>query len=491
MDASGVKRRRAQKACHFCRQRKIRCGNEEPNCLNCVAYKESCYYEQGPKKARPSNSRISRLEEENRILQERLTRANTGKLSPPGHQSRPGNSSEDCSSEDDGNEGSVSTISPSRVGTNNANPEFHGPTSVLFDEAAPKSKQNLKQAAQKLSSESASSILMAEAAAQRQLENLHLSSNQLDLDGVAPELATELLSLFWVRSNSLFMLVYRPTFMRDWASGGPYFSKLLLNAIYFNASRYVTDPKHGAVGMKLGERFQKRFKELLGTSYDKSRITTMQGLLLVAVSLSAVGKDRSLAWLYSGLGFRMMFDLGLHTSSPESMKERRLSQEDLESNRRLFWSAYSKSLPSAIGLHFLIFCLVIDKLQSFYQGRPANVQEADTMVPLIFHDQYEEFEQWYPLPSAPMHRGPYAPMYCVSNFFKLCKLAIIMNKILNKIYRERNEIQGPEAITRSLNQLNEELEEWRRTLPPHLKLAPASIGRDQSALPSPHVYVVL
>ena len=134
---------------------------------------------------------------------------------------------------------------------------------------------------------------------------------------------------------------------------------------------------------------------------------------------------------------------------------------------------------------------MIDKLQSFYQGRPANVQEADTMVPLVFHDQSEELEQWYTLPSAPTPQGPYAPMHAVSNFSKICKLAIIMNKILNKIYREKNEVQGPEAITRSLNQLNEELEEWRRTLPPHLKLPPALMGRDGSALPSPHIYVVL
>lgn len=82
-------------------------------------------------------------------------------------------------------------------------------------------------------------------------------------------------------------------------------------------------------------------------------------------------------------------------------------------------------------------------------------------------------------------------MYCVSVFFKLCKLATIMNKILNKIYRERNETQGPEAITKSLNQLNEELEEWRYTLPPHLKLSPALIGRDASAVPSPHIYITL
>ena len=324
----------------------MRCGNEEPDCLNCVAYKEVCYYEQGPKKARPSNSRISRLEEENRLLQECLAKAKGAKSSnerpPRGHQSQVDDSSDATSGDGDGDGDSASTSSPSQANANNESPEFHGPTSVFFDEAAPTIKQKLKEENQKLSSESASSNLMAEAAAQRQLENLHLSSNQLELDGVAPELATELLSIFWIRSNSLFMLIYRPVFMRDWARGGPYFSKLLLNAIYFNASRYVIDLRRGTSGMKLGERFSKRFKELLSTSYDKSRITTMQGLLLVAVSLSAVGKDRSLAWLYSGLGFRMMFDLGLHTSSPESMKERKLSPEDLESNRRLFWSAYGK-----------------------------------------------------------------------------------------------------------------------------------------------------
>ena len=346
----------------------MRCGNEEPNCLNCIAYKEICYYEQGPKKARPSNSRILRLEEENRLLQERLVKqmsenlgsSKTAVKTPPAGNAAGADHSSDASS-GDGDGDSASSSSPSKTNANPETPEFHGPTSVFFDEAPPKGGQKPRDEFKKTSLDHVSSNLMAEAAAQRefihleeldmrltgetsgQLENLHLSSNQLDLDGVEPDLAAELLSLFWMRSNSLFMLVYRPVFMRDWAKGGPYFSKLLLNAIYFNASRYISDSKYQAVGMKLGERFRRRFKDLLGAAYDKSRITTMQGLLLAAVSLSAVGKDRSLAWLYSGLGFRMMFDLGLHTSRPDPMNAQKLSQEDLESNRRLFWSAFGKS----------------------------------------------------------------------------------------------------------------------------------------------------
>lgn len=334
----------------------MRCDVSSPRCGNCVAYKEVCYYEQRPKKARPSNSQISRLEEENRLLQQRLEEAKASKADQSQKPSKTilrkrSSSPDDSSSENAGGSSghSTSSASPSRDPVQNENPEFHGPTSVFFDEAAPQSKLKLKEQSQKSAVEDVSTNLMAEAAAQRQLENLHLSSNQFDLDGVETKLAADLLSIFWTRSNSLFMLVYRPVFMRDWANGGQYFSRLLLNAIYFNASRYITDAKQGSAGSKFGERFRKRFKDLLESSYDKSRITTMQALLLVSVSLSAVGKDRSFAWLYSGLGFRMMFDLGLHTSRSDSLQAAgKRSPEDLESNRRLFWSAFSELLTTAV-----------------------------------------------------------------------------------------------------------------------------------------------
>ena len=145
-------------------------------------------------------------------------------------------------------------------------------------------------------------------------------------------------------------------------------------------------------------------------------------------------------------------------------------------SRRLFWSAF-----------------VIDKLQAFYHGRPASIQEADTLVPLIFHDQFEEMESWYPLQPAPLDVGLFAPMHSVSNFLQLAKLAIIMNKILNKIYREKSETQSPHAMLKNLKSLDEELQVWYSTLPVHLHqdLSPQMIGNDPSSLPSPHVYTLL
>ena len=113
------------------------------------------------------------------------------------------------------------------------------------------------------------------------------------------------------------------------------------------------------------------------------------------------------------------------------------------------------------------------------------------MVPLLFIDHLDESEEWHALSTSPANKVQYAPMYCVSNFYSLCKLSVIMNKILNKIYREKSEVQHPDAITKNLGVLKDDLQSWQRTLPAHLTVSPSSIGQGTTPLPSPHVYVVL
>ncbi len=70
------------------------------------------------------------------------------------------------------------------------------------------------------------------------MEAINFAAGKLDFDGVDPELGLHLLSLHWNRQHHSFLLTYRPVFMRDMACGGKYFSKLLLNAIYYGASKF-------------------------------------------------------------------------------------------------------------------------------------------------------------------------------------------------------------------------------------------------------------
>lgn len=155
-----------------------------------------------------------------------------------------------------------------------------------------------------------------------------------------------LLSLHWNRQHHSFLVTYRPAFMRDMARGGPYFSKLLLNAIFFGVSKFSSraeevrrDPHDVRTA---GWVFRKRVKTLLGEEIDRSSITTIQALLVMATSLFALGDERSAAWLYAGIAFRMIIDLGMHVDAPHLPNYRGLSDEDVEIRRRVYWGAFGK-----------------------------------------------------------------------------------------------------------------------------------------------------
>lgn len=182
------------------------------------------------------------------------------------------------------------------------------------------------------------------------MEAINYAAGKLDFDGVDPELGFHLLSLHWNRQHHSFLLTYRPAFMRDMACGGKYFSKLLLNAIYYGASKFSPrlelrrDPNDVRTA---GWAFRKRVKELLGDALDRSEITTIQALLVMTNSLFALGDERSAAWMYAGLAFRMIVDLGIHVDRPFVPASSTLTEEDVEIHRRVFWGAFGKLSSSS------------------------------------------------------------------------------------------------------------------------------------------------
>jgi hypothetical protein len=83
-----------------------------------------------------------------------------------------------------------------------------------------------------------------------------------------------------------------------------------------------------------------RARLLLGSEIQKpSSIPTVQALLQLSARELAYGSI-SQAWLYSGMAFRMVSDLGLHHSGGKILDLGHLTAEDLEIRRRLFWSCY-------------------------------------------------------------------------------------------------------------------------------------------------------
>lgn len=169
-------------------------------------------------------------------------------------------------------------------------------------------------------------------------------SRKLDFDGVDPDLAMHLLSCHWNRQHHSYLITYRPAFMRDMACQGPYFSKLLLNAIYFAASKFsarADESSNVRDRPTSGWEFRKKVKILLVAALETSEITTVQALLIMARSLFALGEEKSVAWNYAGIAFRMIIDLGMHVESSSSdLTLCPVSDEDTEIRRRVFWAAY-------------------------------------------------------------------------------------------------------------------------------------------------------
>ncbi|OLN87435.1 Nitrogen assimilation transcription factor nit-4-like protein 9 [Colletotrichum chlorophyti] len=496
--AVGRPRRRAVEACSFCRRRKIKCNNEQPTCANCKTYGKDCVYEPLSSLAsKPSDSTTSQRRAERRRQGNRTDyRANL--VTPPSRSRVEGNGndplvernastphtpggpessthsldlqpgaqqSETPADRDPSHRAGVSRIVVSANGVSS----YHGRTSALFEESL-QERSSAADLRPHMPDEWIEKGLVAEAAKQRQLEDHNYRAGTLDFDGVDPELGMHLLSLHWNRQHHSFLLTYRPAFMRDMACNGPYFSKILLNAIYFGASKFSPrrevrrDPNDVRTA---GWAFRERVRKLLGDALDSSDITTIQALLVMTNSLFALGDERSAAWLYAGLAFRMIIDLGMHVDATGLGITRKFSDEDLEIRRRVFWGAF-----------------VVDKIQSLYQGRPASLKESDTLVPIKFLDTFEEFENWKPFAySTDATSYPGSPAYSVSTFTHLCRLSVVMSDILSCIYTERAFDKSAAELSTMLESLSSKLTAWKDSLPVHLDFDP-KIG---SRVPPPHV----
>ncbi|KAM0667663.1 hypothetical protein ACQRIU_003528 [Beauveria bassiana] len=468
----------------------IKCNGQRPVCSNCATYGEQCFFEPVSEPAKEAGRARHVREKGQRPRQkptarcraERQTTAHAEEQTGEDEQARASIEAAASSShgEDGDDAGSVEGAamgaqpSPdsrvSRIVTSaNGISSYHGRTSALFEDSIPE-RQQAGDVQPRMPDDWIERGLVAEAARQNQMEQLNYRNGKLDFDGITPDLGMHLLSLHWNRQHHSFLVTYRPAFMRDMACRGPYFSKLLLNAIYFGAAKFsprLEVRKDPGDVRTAGWQFRERVRTLLGEALDRSDITTIQALLVMTNSLFALGDERSAAWLYSGLAFRMITDLGLHVDLSNS---RRFTDEDLEIRRRVFWGAF-----------------VVDKIQSLYQGRPVSLKESDALVPIRFLDVFEELEPWTPFAYSESRLDfEVTPAYSTSTFASLCRLSLVMSDILSTIYTERSSDQSPSKLAGERMNLHKKLRNWEESLPSHLEIDATKLRERQ--FPPPHVF---
>lgn len=153
-------------------------------------------------------------------------------------------------------------------------------------------------------------------------------------------------------------------------AGGPYFSQALFNTILSHSVRWCRDEPgmeqllasydNGAAFFKKAVRYL--FEDI---QHGRNGVPTVQALLLLSAQECGRG-NRTQAWLYSGMAFRLIDDMGICVDGRRNEDAENYSPEDLEIRNRLFWS-----------------CYFWDKLISLYFGRTPLIQHSAMSPPRI------------------------------------------------------------------------------------------------------------
>ncbi|KAL2825678.1 fungal-specific transcription factor domain-containing protein [Aspergillus pseudoustus] len=314
--------------------------------------------------------------------------------------------------------------------------------------------------------------LISFSAISRQKENMlyytpSIAAN-IDFDGVPMDTAMHLLDLHWNRLHLMYLLSYRPAFMDSLLNNGPYVNKLLMNAIYIQSCLYSdrtslhpdTDNARSS-----GMAFYDRFKSLLADYIDKPTMPTVVALLLCGACLVQYGKQ-SAGWVFCGMAYRMIFDLGYHLEDQKPSHgegDVRLSPVEQEMRRRVYWGAYAT-----------------DKFQSLYLGQNPALTLFQGNVPREFYDSFEELEEWRPYIDLSVHHlsnidasvYPGRPSFALSTFECLLQLSVITESVIGAFYSTASRVPQLHSLLETRKQITMELNEWRARVPSHLAFDP-------------------
>ncbi|KAH8697929.1 fungal-specific transcription factor domain-containing protein [Talaromyces proteolyticus] len=512
---------RSNHACRLCRTRKVKCDSVHPICGLCRTENAQCVYEQDRRQtSRVSHIVIQRLteklaevEETVHRLEHSLSQRPTGQiqtppdtgisiLSPTHATSQsidnvlmatiPNNSEESIFIEASPSDQSLDEkqTTPAEIHTGVENDGGHisvyGPSSTFNPPLSsavyrqphpaslgfsfPHSAAGLSQSDTEDTTEE-QCRLFANSAFQIQKEWTYMTERRFDLDGLDFDTAWHLLQIHWNHHHQAYLMTYRPAIMHSLATNGPYINKLLLNAIYLSSALNSNrDELHDGPRdqQSLSTKFFSRIQELTLSELENSSVASAVAFLIIGSSLVSVGRQTA-GWHYSGLGYRMIIDLGLHidphklriSHSDPSQPVRSFTEVDLELHRRVYWGAY-----------------INDKFQALYFGRPPTLTAIGIEPSRAYLDNFEELELWKPYvdPRSSVSSSSTfqpQPAYSLSTFQTFIYLTDIMTDVVSSLYSPQVQCLSQERILEIGRDLQERLETWMSNLPDHLRWEPS------------------
>ena len=159
------------------------------------------------------------------------------------------------------------------------------------------------------------------------------------------ELIRHLLTMYFTWHYAYFTVLSKELFYRDFVQGrsSQYCSPLLVNAMLALGCHFSSwpaareDPNDSTTA---GDHFFKEAKRLIleNDEHEKAKLCTVQALSIMSVREAGCCREGS-GWVYSGMSFRMAYDLGLNVDVT-SLGSSSLSEKDIDARRITFWGCY-------------------------------------------------------------------------------------------------------------------------------------------------------
>lgn len=419
--------------CASCRSRKIKCDGGQPECHICQAYGTKCNYDKPPSvsQVRAMSKKIAELERQ--LAESKSTKQS---LATPRHLETPllvtttSPGLQSLISSTGGRQYELPPLESTAALQSRSRAAKAGPDTSLVHDEGPQLLSDERQIE-----------VWGDTAMQACATYLQMSRSRV----------TQLFQTHWTWVHPVFMFVNRATFLRDAATGGRYFSQLLLCVLCLHSTRFTRS--------NFADDLEARVRLLLVQDiYSEPTVPTIQALL--QLSAMEIGRGfTSQAWLFSGMAFRLAVDRGIFKKASFTVAL------DARINDQLAWS-----------------CFCWDKAISLYLGKVPTLTEAPAFNPPNSHDSIEHVA-WRPYygDNAHTHSESETSSCILSCFRNFCELNTIVSDILVDIYGKKTSRQVPEVIS----DLRSRLQEWRKMLPPQL-----AADKWTTVCPAPHIVIL-
>lgn len=158
-------------------------------------------------------------------------------------------------------------------------------------------------------------------------------------------LVKHLMNMYFTWHYAYFTTLSKNLFYRDFRRGqsSSYCSSFLVNTMLALGCHFSSWPgayEHPEDSATAGDHFFREAKRLLleHDEHEKARLCTVQALALMSVREAGCGREGK-GWVYSGMSFRMAYDLGLNLDAT-NLGSSKLMEEDIDARRITFWGCY-------------------------------------------------------------------------------------------------------------------------------------------------------